>query len=156
MDRQVNCTGCGAVGTVAPCDDIIFQSRGFFQGKSVVKCMKCGCGMLFGPFSGVFFGKPKLIPDESWCQMEQMWQDSALPYISHGSEYAAKGEYNKALNNFNLAIRINPNNAAAYTGRGLAYYQPGNMGKAISDFQKACDMGDVLGCEYLQIVLENR
>ncbi len=32
----------------------------------------------------------------------------------------------------------------------------GNMGRAISDLQKACDMGDVLGCEYLQMALEKR
>ena len=45
MDRQVNCTGCGAVGTVAPCDDIIFKSRGFFQGKSVVCQLKIKTGL---------------------------------------------------------------------------------------------------------------
>jgi len=36
----------------------------------------------------------------------------------------------------------------------VAYYKKGNMGRAISDFQKACDMGN--GYKGLQIVLEKR
>ena len=31
-----------------------------------------------------------------------------------------------------------------------------NMGRAISDFQKACDMGFEMGCENLQIALKKR
>jgi len=32
----------------------------------------------------------------------------------------------------------------------------GNMGRAISDFQKACDLGNESGYEGLKIVLKNR
>ena len=44
----------------------------------------------------------------------------------------------------------------AYNNRGLAYYMKGNMGRAISDLQKACDMGNENGCEGLKMALEDR
>jgi hypothetical protein len=40
--------------------------------------------------------------------------------------------------------------------RGATYFLSGNMGRAISDFQKACDMGDEGGCKALQMALKNR
>ena len=56
MARQINCPGCSATGTVAPYDNAVFQTRGAFEGRPVAKCMKCGRGLLFGMFSGLFFG----------------------------------------------------------------------------------------------------
>ncbi len=40
--------------------------------------------------------------------------------------------------------------------RGFAYAILGSMGRAISDFQKACDMGYEIGCKALQKALKNR
>ncbi|MBI3378917.1 MAG: tetratricopeptide repeat protein [Nitrospirae bacterium] len=79
-----------------------------------------------------------------------------IAYIGRGAAYDKKGQYDMALEDYNRAIVINPNLALAYTGRGLVYYMKGNMGRAISDFQKACDMGNENGCKGLQIVLKKR
>ena len=46
-----------------------------------------------------------------------------------------------AIEDLSKAIALAPNNAKHYVVRGLAYAQSGNMGRAISDLQKACDMG---------------
>lgn len=50
----------------------------------------------------------------------------------------------------------NLNLADAYNNRGIAYYMKGNMGRAISDFQKACDMGNENGCKNLHRALRKR
>ena len=51
---------------------------------------------------------------------------------------------------------LNPNDAAAYSNRGLAYERLGNKSMAISDFKKVCDLGLEVGCENLQRVLRQR
>ena len=66
-----------------------------------------------------------------------------------------RGPYDKAIENFNMTIALNPKLVGPYIGRGYAYAKKGNMDRAISDFQKACDMGDKTGCNNLQI-LKNR
>ena len=77
-------------------------------------------------------------------------------YYYRGTVYVKKGQYDKAIEDYNKAITLDQNIAATYTGRGFAYFLSGNMGRAISDFQKACDMGDEGGCKALQMALKNR
>ncbi len=38
---------------------------------------------------------------------------------------------------FNKAIALNPNFAAAYNNRGLAQYNKGNLDSALADYMKA-------------------
>ena len=51
---------------------------------------------------------------------------------------------------------LNSKYADAYNNRGFTYIKVGNVNKAISDFQKACDMGYEEGCKNLQRVLKDR
>ncbi|MBI4709688.1 MAG: tetratricopeptide repeat protein [Nitrospirae bacterium] len=78
----------------------------------------------------------------------------AEAYNNRGTAYEDKCQYDRAIEDYNRAIEINPKLANAYFNRGIPYAIKGNMGKAISDFQKACDMGDENGCKGLQIVLQ--
>jgi Tfp pilus assembly protein PilF len=43
----------------------------------------------------------------------------------------------KAISDYDEAIRLDPNVVLAYANRGLAYEQKGNFNKAISDFTEA-------------------
>ena len=61
-----------------------------------------------------------------------------------------------AIEDFNRAIALNPNYADAYNNRGFVYIEKGNMTKAATDFQKACDLGYQVGCANLQKVLQDR
>jgi len=45
--------------------------------------------------------------------------------------------YEPAIENFSQAIRLNPNYANAYFGRGLAYYGKRLFDKALTDFESA-------------------
>jgi tetratricopeptide (TPR) repeat protein len=48
----------------------------------------------------------------------------------------AMGAYNNSINDFNMAILINPKCIDAYTGRGLANFAQGDYPKAIADYTK--------------------
>ena len=84
------------------------------------------------------------------------YKKTAEYWFNLGYSYAENGLYDDAIEAYTKAIALDPNYAIAYYNRGITYYKKGNMGRAISDFQKACDMGNEMGCENLQIVLKNR
>ena len=54
----------------------------------------------------------------------------ATPNLNRGSD-------DKTLNDCNAAIRRNPNDAFAYTNRGVIWGNKGDFDKAISDFDQA-------------------
>lgn len=81
---------------------------------------------------------------------------SAADWFGKGYQYYSNKEYDSAIEAYTSAIALNPNYVGAYNNRGAAYYMKGNMGRAISDFQKSCDMGNENGCKGLQIALKNR
>ena len=55
-----------------------------------------------------------------------------------GKSYAAKLDYSRAINDFNVAIRLSPYGAAAYFHRGVAYLNLGKNESALEDFAMAC------------------
>lgn len=54
--------------------------------------------------------------------------------------YRKKGNFEKALEEFEKAIRINPKNAKAYNKMGVVYDSIGNPDKAIEMFEKAANI----------------
>ena len=53
-----------------------------------------------------------------------------------------KGEHPKrAIADYDRAIALKPDNASAYYTRGNAYYQKGDLERAIADFQKVVELG---------------
>ncbi|MBI5237593.1 MAG: tetratricopeptide repeat protein [Deltaproteobacteria bacterium] len=73
-------------------------------------------------------------------------------YINRGNAYYKKGQHDRAIEDFNKAIALNPKLAEVYSNRGLAYGEKGQLDRTISDVQKACDMGYENGCKGLQMV----
>ena len=51
--------------------------------------------------------------------------------------YAKKGEFDKAIADYNEAIRLDPKHATTYYNRGLTYGKKGDHDKAIADFTEA-------------------
>ena len=62
---------------------------------------------------------------------------SANAIYNRGNNYYKKGELDKAINDYNEAIRINPQYFKAYSNRGIAYGMKGEFEKAINDFSEA-------------------
>ena len=61
----------------------------------------------------------------------------SVAYYSRGIAYGAKNEYNPAIEDYNRAIRLNPNFAEAYNNRGYAYHKKGEIDHSIEDYDKA-------------------
>jgi spermidine synthase len=58
-------------------------------------------------------------------------------YNSSGTAYAKLGQYQRAIEDFNQAIRLEPDDALAYNSRGFAYNQLGQYQLAVKDFNQA-------------------
>ena len=52
-----------------------------------------------------------------------------------------KGDFDKAIEDFDTAIGLDANNSGVYYGRGLAYSSLGDVSKAREDFNKALELG---------------
>lgn len=70
-------------------------------------------------------------------------------YKNRGIAYAKKEQYEMAFRDFDMAVSLYQKDADLYVRRGATGAAVGNFGKAMSDFQKACDMGDERGCNAL-------
>lgn len=61
MSQVIKCPVCRNEGKAAKEGEGAFEMKGRYRGKAVVKCNKCGKGLLVGLFSGTLLGKPKII-----------------------------------------------------------------------------------------------
>ncbi|MDB9389616.1 tetratricopeptide repeat-containing serine protease family protein, partial [Microcystis aeruginosa] len=61
-------------------------------------------------------------------------------YGNRGNLYGDQQKYKLALDDYNKAIELNPNNANAYLNRGNLYYNQQKYELALSDYSKAIDI----------------
>jgi tetratricopeptide (TPR) repeat protein len=60
-----------------------------------------------------------------------------LDAIKEGNAAYSAGSFDKAIANFNEAIRLYPSDASAFNSRGNAYAHKGNLYRAIADYNEA-------------------
>ena len=61
----------------------------------------------------------------------------AAAFNNRGVAYRYKGENDRALQDINQAIRLNPNAANHYNNRGIIYRMKGEYDRAINDYDEA-------------------
>jgi len=59
-----------------------------------------------------------------------------------GIEYLNLGQYQRAMKEYNEAIRLRPDYCKAYNNRGVTYLMHGNNKLGCPDAQKACELGN--------------
>jgi tetratricopeptide (TPR) repeat protein len=80
---------------------------------------------------------------------EEIKETDPVALFYQGTAFVEKGQYDKAISDFNKAIEINPRYAEAYNNRGGAYHKKAQLDKTCSDFKRACELGL---CEYYEEV----
>jgi tetratricopeptide (TPR) repeat protein len=63
--------------------------------------------------------------------------DSAFAYYGRGEEYSRNGDFDRAIGEYDAAIKIDANYANAYDSRGCTYASKGDHDRAIADFTEA-------------------
>ena len=61
-------------------------------------------------------------------------------YANRGWAYNDKGDYDRAIADFDRAIQLKPDYAEAYANRGWAYNNKGDYDRAIADFDRAIQL----------------
>ena len=67
-------------------------------------------------------------------------QKSAPTGTNRGAEYYRKNEVDRAMADYDEAIKRDPNYAVAYSNRGIAYRDKGEHDRAIADFLKVLEI----------------
>jgi tetratricopeptide (TPR) repeat protein len=66
-----------------------------------------------------------------------------------GYEYYKKGQYDKAINEYNKALKLNPQNFEAYVNRGNVYEAMKRHWTAIRDYDRAIEINPNYGRAYM-------
>ena len=74
--------------------------------------------------------------------------EAAGAYTERGVTYYNKGDIDKAIEDYNAAIALDPGFAEAYTHRGQSYHDRGEIDKAITDYNKAIELNPELAEPY--------
>src|SRR5215468_9510702 len=61
----------------------------------------------------------------------------AFAFYKRASGYYERGQYDRAIEDYNQAIRLNPNHANAFSNRGVAYGRKGDYDRAIENYDQA-------------------
>lgn len=62
---------------------------------------------------------------------------TAMAYNNRAGAYFAKGDFQRAIQDYNESIRINPNSARTFNNRGVVFQKAGDIDRAIEDFDAA-------------------
>jgi tetratricopeptide (TPR) repeat protein len=74
--------------------------------------------------------------------------DLAIAYSNRGTAFIAKGDYERAIADFDTAIRLNPKNTNAYFHRGVVYDEKGSPDLAIPQYDKTIELKPDHGYAY--------
>jgi tetratricopeptide (TPR) repeat protein len=74
-------------------------------------------------------------------------EELPLIYTHRGLAYLSKEDVDKALSDFDRAIKLRPTLALAFYLRGVTYRTAGNYDRAVNDFRQVIDLGNDPGLQ---------
>ncbi len=74
--------------------------------------------------------------------------DTTIVLLSRGRAYAAKGQYDLAIADFDRLIALVPNSADAHLGRGYAFLRKGKLNQSVADFTKSIELNPKFTAAY--------
>jgi len=74
-------------------------------------------------------------------------------YVAAGNAYARERQYDKALDAFRQALRIDPDNAAAHQGLGMTYYTLGRLTEAVEPLKTAVRLDQQNAAPHLNLAV---
>ncbi|MGE0422384.1 MAG: tetratricopeptide repeat protein [Reyranellaceae bacterium] len=86
------------------------------------------------------FGAPGIFVDGCTAVTEPPGESErvrAADFLNRGRAYQRTGQLDRAIADYNEAIRLDPSNVDAYVRRGIAYTENGQHDQAIIDFDEA-------------------
>jgi tetratricopeptide (TPR) repeat protein len=87
----------------------------------------------------------------AYCQAEKINDKSPFLFINRASAYITNNDLDKALEDINLAIQLDPLIPEAYYYRGNIHYFNFRIGDAIKDYNKAIDLKpDYMAAYYIR------
>ena len=63
-----------------------------------------------------------------------------MAYHNRGRSYDKLGQHQRAIEDYDKVIELDPNNAEAYNNRGSSYHSLGQNERATEDFDKAIEL----------------
>ena len=61
-------------------------------------------------------------------------------YVDRGNRYSRNGVYHRAIDDYTMAIEIDPEYADAFYNRGCSYYEVGLYDRSIADLTRAIEI----------------
>ena len=79
-------------------------------------------------------------------------------YIDQGIKHSQAGRYDQALQAFDQALKLKPNDPALITYKGIVYYAQGQNDRAMKEFEAAIKLNPSFGRAYYQrgMIYENQ
>ncbi len=102
--------------------------------KDAVTCATCGV-----PFELKPTERQKVIKNYEKAIHEKATRPNLMTadaYNTRGNRYLEQRQLERAIADFDEAVRLDPKYTVAYGNRAIAYKQQGNKTKAISNFEK--------------------
>jgi len=87
----------------------------------------------------IFFGAALELTEDAE-KKKKLFILMAITHNNRGISYVKLGKHEKAIDDFNNAIKIDPEYEEAYNNRGISYAELGKHENAIEDFTKAIEI----------------
>ena len=93
--------------------------------------------------SGKILAYSRNTPDregfQDFTEFSKINQGEAAFYLNRGAYFYHQGAYDRAISEYDKALKINPGFVRAYSNRGVAYVQKGSFDEAVKDLTKALE-----------------